>query len=88
LLPWLGEYLTGIYGPFRLLTSHLFLSGLGAGLAFFATLHMLPRLWRYLPRDQGRLHAVGAQQSLGKPVGAGVIFIQQPQNSTYTPLTG
>ncbi len=75
MLPWLGEYLTDIYGPFRLLTSRLFLIGLGTGIATVLTWYLLPRLWQYLPRDRGREHAVGAQQSIGKPVGAGIIFV-------------
>jgi phospho-N-acetylmuramoyl-pentapeptide-transferase len=75
LLPWLGEYLSTFYGPFRLLSSYLFLAGLGVAMAAFATWYLLPRLWGHLPTDQGRAHAVGAQQSMGKPVGAGVLFI-------------
>ncbi len=75
MLPWLGEHLTEIYGPFRLLTSHIFLIGLGAMLASISTWYLLPRLWDRLPRDKGRVFAVGAQASVGKPVGAGIIFI-------------
>ncbi len=75
MLPWLGEHLTEVYGPFRLLTSHIFLIGLGAMLAAISTWYMLPRLWDRLPRDKGRVFAVGAQASVGKPVGAGIIFI-------------
>ena len=72
---WLGERLSEIYGPFRLLTSYLFLAGLGTALATLLTWRLLPRLWLRLPRDQGREYAVGAAQSEGKPVGAGVIFV-------------
>lgn len=75
MLAWLGEQLVVIYGPFRLLTSHLFLIGLGGILSSIATWYLLPRLWHRLPADQGRVFAVGAQQSVGKPVGAGIIFI-------------
>ncbi len=75
MFPWLGEHLTEIYGPFRLLTSRLFLIGLGTGIAACLTWYLLPRLWHYLPHDQGRLHAVDAHHSVGKPVGAGMIFI-------------
>ncbi len=75
MLPWLGEHLTEIYGPFRLLISRLFLIGLGTGLATFLSWYLLPRLWNYLPRDKGRVYAVSAQQSIGKPVGAGIIFV-------------
>lgn len=72
---WLGEQLFNVYGPFRLFTSYLFLGGVGTALAAFLTWWLLPKLWHLLPRDQGRAHAVGAAQSQGKPVGAGVIFI-------------
>jgi len=75
LLPWLGEHLIEVYGPFRLLTSYLFLAGIGTALAAGLTWFLLPKLWRYLPTDGGRIHAVGAQESKGKPVSAGLIFI-------------
>jgi phospho-N-acetylmuramoyl-pentapeptide-transferase len=75
LLPWLGQQLVEVYGPFRLLTSHLFLIGLGTIMTSVATWYVLPRLGHYLPRDQGRPHVVSAQESMGKPVGAGIIFI-------------
>lgn len=75
MLPWLGEYLTQVFGPFRLFTSYLFLAGIGAALSALATWYLLPHLWNYLPRDGGRDYAVDAQQAKGKPVGAGLIFI-------------
>jgi phospho-N-acetylmuramoyl-pentapeptide-transferase len=75
LLHWLGYQLVEIYGPFRLLKSHLFLIGFGAALAAILTWYLLPKLWSRLPSDQGRQHAVGASQSVGKPVGAGIIFV-------------
>ncbi|MBI5033520.1 MAG: phospho-N-acetylmuramoyl-pentapeptide-transferase [Chloroflexi bacterium] len=75
MLPWLGEQLVQIYGPFRLLTSNLFLIGLGTIFAGVSAWYLLPRFWDRLPRDRGRAHAVGAQQSVGKPVSAGIIFI-------------
>lgn len=75
MLPWLGQYLIDIYGPFRLLSSRLFLISVGAILASLFTWYLLPRLGKYLPTDRGRAHAVAAQQSVGKPVGAGIIFI-------------
>ncbi len=75
MLHWLGEQLLPLFGPFRLFTSYLFLIGLGVMTAAVATWYLLPRLWHLLPRDQGRDHAVAALQSVGKPVGAGIIFI-------------
>ena len=75
MFPWLGEHLLNIYGPFRLLTSRLFLIAVGTILASFASWYLLPRLSHLLPRDHGRANAVGAEQSLGKPVGAGIVFV-------------
>jgi phospho-N-acetylmuramoyl-pentapeptide-transferase len=75
LFPWLGEHLVEVYGPFRLLNSYLFLAGIGATMAAVLTWFLLPKLWRYLPTDGGRTHAVGAQESKGKPVSAGLVFI-------------
>ena len=40
-----------------------------------ATLLLLPRLWHLLPRDRGRAHAINAADSVGKPVGVGVLMI-------------
>lgn len=75
MLHWLGYLLVEFYGPFRLLKSHLFLIGFGTALAAALSWYILPRFWHRLPQDHGRLHAVGAQQSVGKPVGAGMIFV-------------
>jgi phospho-N-acetylmuramoyl-pentapeptide-transferase len=36
---------------------------------------LLPRWWHVLPRDQGRAHAVDADKSVGKPMGAGALFV-------------
>jgi phospho-N-acetylmuramoyl-pentapeptide-transferase len=73
-IPWLGGLLVPFFGPFRLLESRVFLIGLGAGAAAFLTWWLLPRVWHRLPTDQVRAHAVGAQESAGKPVGAGLVF--------------
>ncbi|MBI4790933.1 MAG: phospho-N-acetylmuramoyl-pentapeptide-transferase [Chloroflexi bacterium] len=48
---------------------------MGTIITAVATWYLLPRLWHRLPTDRGRLHAVGAQQSVGKPVSAGIIFV-------------
>jgi len=39
------------------------------------TFWALPKYWNMLPKDQGRAHAVDADKSVGKPMGAGAIFI-------------
>ncbi len=72
---WLGEFLAQYYGPFRLLTSHLVLSGLSVLSCFVLSFYLLPRLMHRLPRDRGRNHAVQGAVAAGKPTGAGVIFI-------------
>jgi phospho-N-acetylmuramoyl-pentapeptide-transferase len=75
MLYWLGQSLSETYGPLRLLTSFLFLAGLGTAIAAVATFLLIPRLWGRLPRDRGRMHAVNAEQSIGKPISAGLIFM-------------
>ena len=64
-----------IAGPFRLLSSYIFLAGLGTALGALTTWWLLPRLWHLLPTDRGRDYAVDAEKSIGKPVSAGILFI-------------
>lgn len=71
----LGLLLAELGGPTRLLTSYIFLAGLGTAIAAFATWWLLPRMWHLLPTDQGREFAVDADKSIGKPVSGGLIFI-------------
>lgn len=75
MLPWIGQYLEQVYGPFRLFNSYLFLAGLGTALAAILTWYLLPKLWARLPADHGRVHAVDAQQSVGKPAAGGIVFV-------------
>ena len=75
MLYYLGHYLTDVAGPFRLLTSYIFLAGLGIALGSGLTWWLLPKLWFLLPIDQGRDHAVDADKSIGKPVSGGILFI-------------
>ncbi len=73
---WLGSALETVWGPFRLLSSHFFLGGLGFVMSGLFTWKYLPRLAeKYCPRDRGRAHAVEAAKSQGKPTGAGIVFI-------------
>lgn len=72
---WLGELLAQYYGPFRLLTSHLVLTGLSFISCFLLSFILLPKLMKKLPTDRGRNHAIQASAAAGKPTGAGVIFI-------------
>lgn len=71
----LGHSLEPYFGPFRLFTSHLFLIVSGTSISFIATLVLLPRFFGGLPRDRGRSFAVASAAAVGKPTGAGVIFI-------------
>jgi len=71
----LGLYYAEVAGPFRLLSSYIFLAGLGTALGAFVTWWVLPRYWHLLPTDKGREYAIDAEKSIGKPMSAGVIFI-------------
>jgi phospho-N-acetylmuramoyl-pentapeptide-transferase len=62
-------------GPFRLLSSYIFLAGLGTALGALLTWWLLPHTWHLLPRDKGREYAIDAEKSIGKPMSAGIIFI-------------
>lgn len=75
MLYYLGQYLADVAGPFRLLTSYIFLTGLGTAVAAGLTWWLLPKLWHLLPTDKGREFAVDAEKSIGKPVSAGLLFI-------------
>ena len=71
----LGEILQKYYGPFRLLTSHLFLAGFGLLVCGILSWWLLPRFARLLPSDRGKEFAVQSEIALGKPTGAGMLFI-------------
>lgn len=74
-LYWLGQQFQDLWGPLRLLQSHLILSALGAILAAIGSGWVLRKWNGVLPTDRGRAHAVDAPDSLGKPTGAGALFI-------------
>ncbi|MBT4494796.1 MAG: phospho-N-acetylmuramoyl-pentapeptide-transferase, partial [Gammaproteobacteria bacterium] len=71
----LGQLLADMAGPFRLLSSYIFLAGLGTALGALLTWWLLPHTWHLLPRDKGREYAIDAEKSIGKPMSAGIIFI-------------
>ena len=75
MLSWLDDALGRYWGPLRLLNSFFFLSAVGYAATALATWIALPRLWAFLPKDRGRAFAVGAEQSIGKPVSAGLVFV-------------
>ena len=69
----LGQWLGDLWGPLRLLNSHLMLIAAGTLLAGLIVWSRLPRLWRMLPRDKGKkLAADGGGHAQGKPTGAGL----------------
>jgi len=75
MLSFIAECLKYDWGPFRLLGSHSVLIGLGAVLAALISWYVLPRCYKYLPRDQGRAFTHTADVAKGKPTGAGLIFV-------------
>ncbi|HPX13239.1 MAG TPA: phospho-N-acetylmuramoyl-pentapeptide-transferase, partial [Treponemataceae bacterium] len=71
----LASLFQGIFGPFRLLQSYLVLIIVALYAGFIFTVLLLPRFYRYLPKDRGREFAIHAENALGKPTGAGIVFI-------------
>jgi len=75
MLTYIADLLTPFWGPARLLSSYVILATVGSLVSALATLFLLPKLWHVLPRDRGRAHAINAADSVGKPVGVGVLMI-------------
>jgi phospho-N-acetylmuramoyl-pentapeptide-transferase len=75
MLTYLSDLLTPIWGPARLLSSYVVLATVGSLLSALATWFLLPRIWHVLTTDRGRAHAVGAEESVGKPVGVGIFMV-------------
>ena len=50
----LSEFLKDLWGPFRLLQSHMVMMGGGAALAALSVWLFLPRTAKWLPRDRGK----------------------------------
>ncbi len=81
---WLGQFSEDYWGPLRLLSSRLFLSAMGVLLSGLGTAWVLRKVLamqvsapepKILPRDRGRENAVEAAAAIGKPTGAGILFI-------------
>jgi phospho-N-acetylmuramoyl-pentapeptide-transferase len=71
----IGKWLANVFGPLRLLTSHLMLIAIGTLLGGVLVWHRLPRLWRLLPTDRGKsFSADGGRHAAGKPTGAGLLM--------------
>ena len=71
----IGQALETFFGPFRLLTSGLFLIVAGTALGFIGTFLLLPRSYGFLPSDRGKSFAVASSAAKGKPTGAGIVFV-------------
>jgi phospho-N-acetylmuramoyl-pentapeptide-transferase len=75
MLYWLAPFLTKLWGPFRLFSSHLMLLAFAALIAGIVVWSFLPRLWHRLPTDKGKILAPdGGLLSIGKPTGAGLLI--------------
>jgi phospho-N-acetylmuramoyl-pentapeptide-transferase len=72
MLYWMSSFLSGLWGPFRLLGSHLILLAVGTLLAGLVVYRFLPLTWDRLPLDKGKKLVKDGQRSAGKPTGAGL----------------
>lgn len=75
MFPYLAKILKVYWGPFRLLGSNLVLLATGATMAMLLCWWLLPRLWDYLPHDQGKAFVKDSEKAKGKPTGSGVIMV-------------
>ena len=75
MLFWIAPYLTTLWGPFRLFSSHMMLLAAGTLTGGLIVWSFLPRLWDRLPTDRGKIFAAdGGRKSVGKPTGAGLLI--------------
>jgi phospho-N-acetylmuramoyl-pentapeptide-transferase len=75
MLYYLASALQHLFGPFRLLQSYAVLITVALFTGFFITVFLLPKTYRFLPKDRGREFTVNAEAAMGKPTGAGSVFI-------------
>jgi UDP-N-acetylmuramyl pentapeptide phosphotransferase/UDP-N-acetylglucosamine-1-phosphate transferase len=75
MLYYLASAVQQFFGPFRLLQSYAVLIIIALYAGFFLTVFLLPKTYRFLPKDRGREFTVNAEAALGKPTGAGSVFI-------------
>ncbi len=75
MLYYLASVLQTSFGPFRLLQSFAVLIIIALYAGFFLTVLFLPKAYRFLPKDRGREFTVAAEAAMGKPTGAGSVFI-------------
>ena len=75
MLYWIAPYLTELWGPFRLLGSHMVLLAAGALMAGFVIWRFLPKYCHHMPTDKGKMLAPdGGLMSVGKPTGTGMLM--------------
>ena len=82
-------WLANLWGPFRLLQSHVLLLAGGTFCAALLIALALPRLWNRLPRDRGKaICGPDGMKSAGKPTGAGfyVTLLMLPVILVFAPL--
>lgn len=75
MLYYLAGNLLNYFGPFRLFQSYTVLIVLALYVAFFASVLLLPKCYRFLPHDRGREFTLSAEAAKGKPTGSGSVFI-------------
>lgn len=75
MLYYIAKKLAPYFGPMRLFQSYAVLISIGFFLGFLLTVFFLPKLYAKLPKDRGREFTVNPELAVGKPTGAGFIFI-------------
>ena len=75
MLYYLASLLQQVFGPFRLLQSYAVLIIIALYAGFLLTVLFLPKTYGRLPKDRGREFTINAEAAMGKPTGAGVVFI-------------
>ena len=71
----LSGLFASVFGPLRLLQSYTVLISIGLLLGFLLTVFLLPKFYARLPKDRGREFTVNPEAAVGKPTGAGIVFI-------------
>lgn len=75
MLYYISSLLQQFFGPFRLLQSYAVLIIIALYVGFFLTLLLLPKFYKFLPKDRGREFSINAEAAMGKPTGSGIVFI-------------
>ncbi|HNY20579.1 MAG TPA: phospho-N-acetylmuramoyl-pentapeptide-transferase [Treponemataceae bacterium] len=75
MLYYIASSLQRFFGPLRLFQSYTVLITIALFAGFLVTVFFLPKTYRFLPKDRGREFTVNAEAAVGKPTGAGAVFI-------------